>query len=857
MRWRPFVAATGVLFLVLAALAVVQPGSRATARATRAAQAFPTAAKGPISAALGRLLPGYDVDGDTADNPAQRLSVRFTPAGASLSGADGARTQLSLRAYQQAGGRSVPVSAVAPTVAGNRAAYDHGDLAEWWANGPLGLEQGFDVDARPAGAGSTLTLSIAVGGDARPALDRDSVELGALRYGALRASDANGRTLPARLAVNGDRIEIEVDDRGATFPVAIDPLVQQAELTNAGGAAGDEFGDSVAADANTIVVGAYGNGGAAYVFSEPPGGWGDSGSPTAVLSAGSSGQGFGYSVAIDSGGDTIVVGAPGSGGAAYVFDRPAGGVWKSTSTPTATLGGTIGSTSLIGASVAIDSGGDTIAVGAPQHDRTITDQGVALVYDRPLAGWGTGTQPQDQTAELVASTPVSGAYLGLSVAIAPAGTEVIAGAPGDCSGSCPGSYAGAAYVFTSPTQWAGSGGDDVFSAIELTPSDGKPTDEFGWSVAIGGAVVAIGSRNHGVAAISGATNTSQGAVYLFVQPADGTWASADQNAELTALAGSANDVLGESVAVTANGQTVFGGAPQLAQTGAGTVYEFSEPAGGWPATTAVLPLHEHAALVPAGAPAGAGFGAAVALAGSGLVVGAPIQQIGTNQMQGAAYAFGLPTPTVSIASPANGASYTQGTVVHASYGCSVSGSTISSCTGPVPDGGSVATGTLGSHSFTVTATTADGVSASKAVTYHVVALAISHLSQSHSRWREGKALARISVARKPPVGTVFSFTLNGAATVTLSFSYAADGRKVHGRCRVATSANRHDRKCVRAAGSMTLKAAAGKRKVSFDGRISKRSTLAPGRYTVTLSATNAGGKRSNSHSLTFTVLKGS
>jgi hypothetical protein len=647
---------------------------------------------------------------------------------------------------------------------------------------------------------------------------------------------------------------------GAQRParLALDSLLQQAELNDAGGAAGDDFGDSVAADADahTIVVGAYGNGGAVYVFSEPSGGWTGSGSPTAVLSAGSSGQGFGYSVAIDSGGDTIVVGAPGSGGAAYVFDRPPGGVWKSTSTPTATLGGTIGSSSTIGASVAIDSGGDTIAVGAPEHDRTVSDQGVALVYDRPPGGWGSGTQPQDQTAELVASNPAKGDALGSSLAIAPAGTEIIAGAPGDCSGYCPGETAGAAYVFTSPTQWAGSDGAGVFSAIELTPSDGKSADQFGSSVAIGGTVVAVGSRSHGVANLSGGTNDSQGALYVFVQPADGIWTSASQNAELTALAGSAGDGLGESVAVTANGQTVFGGEPETSGNRPGAVYEFSEPAGGWPTTPSVIPLHEHAALGPAGAPAGAGFGFAVASAGNGLAVGAPIQQIGTNEMQGAAYVFGPPTPSASITSPADGASYTQGSVVHASYGCSVTGSTITSCSGPVADGGAVATGSLGSHTFTVLATTVDGVSSSKTVTYHVVALAISRLSQSHSRWRE-KALARTSATRKPPVGTVFSFTLNGPATVTLSFSYAADGRKVHGRCRVATTGDRHDRKCVRAAGSLSFKAAAGKRTVSFDGRISKHSTLAPGRYTVTLSAINAQRKRSNRKSLTFTVLKGS
>ena len=38
--------------------------------------------------------------------------------------------------------------------AANRVVYRHGSLEEWYVNGPLGLEQGFTLGARPAGHGT-------------------------------------------------------------------------------------------------------------------------------------------------------------------------------------------------------------------------------------------------------------------------------------------------------------------------------------------------------------------------------------------------------------------------------------------------------------------------------------------------------------------------------------------------------------------------------------------------------------------------------------------------------------------------------------------------------------------------------
>ena len=51
-----------------------------------------------------------------------------------------------------------------------------------------------------------------------------------LRYGSLFASDRSGRSLPAGIEVSGGRLRLLVDDRGAVYPLRIDPLVQVAKL---------------------------------------------------------------------------------------------------------------------------------------------------------------------------------------------------------------------------------------------------------------------------------------------------------------------------------------------------------------------------------------------------------------------------------------------------------------------------------------------------------------------------------------------------------------------------------------------------------------------------------------------------
>jgi hypothetical protein len=124
------------------------------------------------------------------------------------------------------------------------------------------------------------------------------------------------------------------------------------------------------------------------------------------------------------------------------------------------------------------------------------------------------------------------------------------------------------------------------------------------------------------------------------------------------------------------------------------------------------------------------------------------------------------------------------------------------------------------------------------------ALTLANLTQAHRSW-------------KLRSGTAFSFSLSEQATVKLVFTQKLPGRRVHGRCVAQTKKNRKRPACKRTVGrgTLTLPGKSGANTVSFKGRISRTKRLVPGRYTVTVSATNAAGLQSSAQALTFTVLK--
>jgi Glycine rich protein len=82
----------------------------------------------------------------------------------------------------------------------------------------------------------------------------------------------------------------------------------------------------------------------------------------------------------------------------------------------------------------------------------------------------------------------------------------------------------------------------------------------------------------------------------------------------------------------------------------------------------------------------------------------------------------FPPPSITISTPEDGAQYTQGQAVNVGYACFPGeGTSLKSCTGPVPNGAALDTTTLGVHTFTVGAEDIDKGRVSMDVSYTVVA----------------------------------------------------------------------------------------------------------------------------------------
>ncbi len=406
------------------------------------------------------------------------------------------------------GGRIAPVrtDGVAPHADGARVTYAFDGLDEWYENRKEGLEQGFTVQARPAGRGP-LVVAGRFGGGLRPRLssDEDAVDLldagGArvLRYGGLHVHDAGHRELASHFELEGDDIAIVVDDRDALYPVTIDPLLTSPQWTGEANQNAASFGTSVATagDVNgdgysDVIVGAwlYDNGetdeGRAFVYL---------GSAAGLLLAHSwtaesnqAGSAFGYSVSTagdvnDDGFSDVIVGAfrydngQTDEGRAFVYLGSAAGlsptaVWTAESNQAGAAYG-------LSVSTAGDVNGDgfsDVIVGAIAYDNGQTDEGRAYVYLGSAAGPDTG-------AAWTAESNQASAQFGDSVA--PAGdvngdgySDVIVGASWFDNGE---SNEGRAFVYHgSPT--------GLSPTASWTAESNQALAEFGAAVSTAGDV---------------------------------------------------------------------------------------------------------------------------------------------------------------------------------------------------------------------------------------------------------------------------------------------------------------------------------------------------------------------------------
>jgi hypothetical protein len=395
-------------------------------------------------------------------------------------------------------------------------------------------------------------------------------------------------------------------------------IIELAKLTASDGADGDEFGYSVSISGDTVVVGAYldgGSSGSAYVFERDAGGPGDWGQVAKLTASdGAGGDLFGWSVSTS--GDAVVVGAHGDDGkgAAYVFERDAGGPgnWGQVAKLTASDGA---SGSGLGAAVSIRAG--SVVAGAPGDDSAGNNFGAAYVFERPVTGWTDTTE----TAKLIASDGVENAYFGMSVSI---GGDTLAVGAFRHAGS------GAVYVFERDAGGPGNWGQ----VAKLTGSDGFENDYLGQSVSISSDTVVAGAYGDDDA------GDQSGSVYLFEKPGTG-WADMNETAKLTASDGTEGDSFGYSASVS--GATVVVGAHGDDPGGdfAGSAYLFTAPGAGWADMT------ETAKITASDGAEQDYFGWSVANSGGEVIAGARLDDdMGAGS--GSAYLFFRPTSWVYL-----------------------------------------------------------------------------------------------------------------------------------------------------------------------------------------------------------------
>jgi len=501
------------------------------------------------------------------------------------------RVGLSLRDVGY-GSTLAAVGTVAPQAHANRVIYAHPGVSEWYANGPLGLEQGFTLAKAPAGkAKGPLTLSMGLSSNATPSLTKgeQSITLDraggtALHYTGLSVTDAGGHALHSWMQLAGGRLLLRIDAHNARYPLRIDPFIQQGEKLVPAHGENQQIGSgqsvALSSDGNTALIGGYGPG-AAWVFTRSGSAWiqqGEELSGSGVVNATDTST----SVALSSDGNTALIGARGDNaeaGAAWVFTR-SGSTWtQQGSKLTASEGGA----GEFGYSVALSSDGDSALIGA----RTANGhEGLAWMFTRSNSTWS-------ETVRFAGAEEIGESYFGSSVALSSDGNTVLIGGPVDNN------FAGAAWGFTrAGFGWTYDG--------KLTGT-GSIVGDFGTSVAL--------SSDGSTALVGG---TDDGDAWAFVR-SQSTWTQ--QGPRLTGSEVTEPDVGGTSAALSADGNTAVLGSLGD-NSNAGAAWEFTRSGSIW--------TQQGVKITASGATLGALFGDGVALSAGGetALIGAPGDNFG-------------------------------------------------------------------------------------------------------------------------------------------------------------------------------------------------------------------------------------
>jgi hypothetical protein len=415
---------------------------------------------------------------------------------------------------------------------------------------------------------------------------------------------AGGDRFGSAVAIDGDRAVVGAwnaeEARGAAyvFVRSGSAWVEQARLTAGDGLAGDRFGRAVAIDGDIVAVGAPFDdnergldGGSVYLFHRSGGRW--SFHTRLAASDGRQSDRFGSAVAVR--GQNLVAGAENGGffgeGRAYVFGFD-GAAWDAEGALSASDGGLSDG---FGTTLAIED--DIAVVGAPKRDGTTTfDEGGAYVFERTESGWIERTR-------LSAPDAASGAAFGAAVAIE--GGVVVVGASGVDN------QRGAAYVY--------SRNDDLWLFdVKIGPIPGSDGDGFGGALGLSGGDLIVGAPDD-----DNLNGSDAGAVYFYNR----IGLSWGQRAAVIASNRVVQPYFGSSVAVSGT-RAVVGARGDAGAPGAAYVYEKAND--GWRQT---------AELVASDGEAGDAFGAAVAIEGNLILVGAPGDDTEHGIDAGAIYVF--------------------------------------------------------------------------------------------------------------------------------------------------------------------------------------------------------------------------
>jgi FG-GAP repeat len=306
-------------------------------------------------------------------------------------------------------------------------------------------------------------------------------------------SPGNGDQFGSSVAISGTRVVVgahQDDTRASNAGIAhlydlasATPAVRLATIENPSPASGDLFGSSVAISGTRIVLGAYlddtgaTDAGSVYVYDLSSGAVAF---PVVTLNnpGPATSDEFGLSVAIS--GTRVVVGAYADStgeiytGSAYVYDLAS----ATPMVPVVTLNNpSPAANDAFGFSVAIS--GTRVVVGAYNDSTGATNAGSAYVYD--LAS----STPAVPVAILNNPSPAALDRFG-SVAIS--GTRVVVGAAFDDTGA---TNAGSVYVYDL------SSGTPTVPVVTLNNPTPTIGEQFGYSVAISGTQLVVGSQQYG------------------------------------------------------------------------------------------------------------------------------------------------------------------------------------------------------------------------------------------------------------------------------------------------------------------------------------------------------------------------